>query len=94
MALITFGTSAGLTQTPADYLQGESVRILYIHVPSAWLGVGGWTGVAVSSGTFLVRRQPLSNIAARAIAFPGALFAGLCLATGAIWGRPTWWSPR
>jgi hypothetical protein len=50
VALITFGTSAGLTQTPADYLQGESVRILYIHVPSAWLGVGGWTGVAVSSG--------------------------------------------
>jgi heme exporter protein C len=88
--LIAIGAWAGLTQTPADYLQGESVRILYIHVPTAWLGTGGWTGIAVSSVTFLVWRHPLANIAARAIAVPGALFAGLCLATGAIWGRPTW----
>ena len=90
VVLIAVGAWAGLTQTPADYLQGESVRILYIHVPTAWLGTGGWTGIALSSIAFLVWRHPLSNIAARAIAAPGALFAGLCLATGAIWGRPTW----
>ena len=87
---ITVGVWAGLTQTPADYLQGESVRILYIHVPSAWLGTGGWTGIAMASIVYLVWRHPLANIAARAIALPGALFAGLCLATGSIWGRPTW----
>ena len=90
VVLIAIGAWAGLTQTPADYLQGESVRILYIHVPTAWLGMGGWSGVAIASIAYLVWRHPLANIAARAIALPGALFAGLCLATGSIWGRPTW----
>ncbi|HET9511142.1 MAG TPA: heme ABC transporter permease CcmC [Sphingomonas sp.] len=90
VVLIVVGAWAGLTQTPPDYLQGESVRILYIHVPTAWLGTGGWTGIALSSIAYLVWRHPLANIAARAIAVPGALFAALCLATGSIWGRPTW----
>ncbi|MBY0304657.1 MAG: heme ABC transporter permease CcmC [Sphingomonas sp.] len=88
--LIAFGSWAGLTQTPPDYLQGETVRILYIHVPTAWLGMAGWSGIAVSSLTFLIWRHPLAMLAARAMALPGALFAGLCLATGSIWGRPTW----
>ncbi|SOB86948.1 heme exporter protein C [Sphingomonas guangdongensis] len=90
VALIAIGAWAGLTRTPADYLQGESVRILYIHVPTAWLGMGGWSGLAIASVTYLVWRHPLAHIAARAIAVPGALFAFLCLSTGAIWGRPTW----
>jgi len=88
--LIAIGCWAGLTQTPPDYLQGESVRILYIHVPAAWLGMGGWSGIAISSIAFLVWRHPLANVAARAIAVPGAAFAAICLATGSIWGRPTW----
>ncbi|MBN8816755.1 MAG: cytochrome c biogenesis protein CcsA [Sphingomonas sp.] len=90
VALTAFGCWAGLTLTPPDYLQGESVRILYIHVPTAWLGMGGWSGIAVSSIVYLVWRHPLARVAARAIALPGALFAFLCLATGSIWGRPTW----
>ena len=90
VVLIAVGCWAGLTQTPPDYLQGETVRILYIHVPTVWLGMGGWSGIAVSSIAFLVWRHPLAQIAARSIALPGALFAGLCLLTGAIWGRPTW----
>ena len=90
VALIAVGCWAGLTQTPPDYLQGETVRILYIHVPTAWLGMGGWTGIALSSIALLVWRHPLAAIAARAIAVPGALFAALCLVSGAIWGRPTW----
>lgn len=90
VALIAIGCWAGLTQTPADYLQGETVRILYIHVPAAWLGMGGWSSIAISSIVFLVWRHPLAMIAARAIAAPGAIFAALCLVTGAIWGRPTW----
>ena len=88
--LVAFGCWAGLTRTPPDYLQGETVRILYIHVPAAWLGMGGWSGVAVASLAYLVWRHPLAAVAARAIAAPGAVFAALCLITGSIWGRPTW----
>jgi heme exporter protein C len=90
VALAAFGGWAGLTQTPADYLQGESVRILYLHVPTAWLGVSAWTGVAIASLVYLVWRHPLASVAARAVALPGAVFAALCLVTGSIWGRPTW----
>ena len=90
VVLAGFGAVAGLTVTPADYLQGETVRILYIHVPSAWLGMAGWSGIAVSSVAYLVWRHPLAAFAARAFALPGAVFAALCLLTGAIWGRPTW----
>jgi heme exporter protein C len=90
VALAAVGCWAGLTLTPPDYLQGETVRILYIHVPSAWLGMGGWSGVAISSLVYLIWRHPLASVAARACAVPGALFAALCLITGSIWGRPTW----
>jgi heme exporter protein C len=84
----------GLFYAPAERLQGETVRILFVHVPSAWLGMAGWTGIAVASFVELVWRHPLSAIAARGIAVPGAVFAFLCLASGSIWGRPawgTWW---
>ncbi len=90
IVLIAVGCWAGLTRTPPDYLQGETVRILYVHVPAAWLGMGGWSGIAVASIALLVWRHPLAGIAARAIAVPGAVFAAICLASGSIWGRPTW----
>lgn len=80
----------GLLLAPRDYLQGESVRIMYVHVPAAWLGMGGWTGIAVASFMQLVWRHPLASVAASAIAIPGALFTAICLATGSLWGRPTW----
>ena len=88
--LIALALGSGLFLTPADYLQGESVRIMYVHVPSAWLGMAGWTGIAVASLTQLVWRHPLAAVAARAIAVPGAVFTALCLVTGSLWGRPTW----
>jgi heme exporter protein C len=84
----------GLFVAPAEGLQGETVRILYIHVPAAWLGMGGWTAIAVASLVELVWRHPLAGIAARAAAPPGALFTAICLITGSLWGRPawgTWW---
>ena len=84
----------GLTGLPAERLQGETVRIVLVHVPTAWLGMGGWTAIAVASLVELVWRHPLAGIAARAAAAPGAVFAALCLSTGSIWGRPawgTWW---
>lgn len=89
-ALLIYGGYAGLYLTPPDYLQGESVRILYVHVPAAWLAMGGWTGIAIASISQLVWRHPLAAIAARAVAVPGALFTAICLITGSIWGRPTW----
>jgi heme exporter protein C len=84
------GAIIGLTMTPPDYLQGDTVRILYIHVPSAWLGMGGWAAIAAASVSQLVWRHPLAAVAGRAIAVPGAVFTAICLATGSIWGRPTW----
>ncbi|USI72482.1 heme ABC transporter permease CcmC [Sphingomonas morindae] len=89
-ALALAGMAGGLFVTPPDYLQGETVRILYIHVPAAWLGMAGWSGIAAASLAELVWRHPLARVAARALAVPGAVFTFLCLATGSIWGRPTW----
>ncbi|MET0589218.1 MAG: heme ABC transporter permease CcmC [Novosphingobium sp.] len=80
----------GLWRVPPDRLMGDTVRIMYIHVPSAWLGMAGWTAIAVASLVELVWRHPLAGIAARAAAVPGAVFTAICLVTGSIWGRPTW----
>ncbi len=90
VALIALGLGWGLLLAPGDYLQGDSVRIMYVHVPAAWLGMAGWTGIAAASLVQLVWRHPLAGIAARAIAVPGALFTAICLVTGSLWGRPTW----
>lgn len=84
----------GLLAVPPDRLMGETVRILFIHVPAAWLGMAGWTTLAIASLVELVWRHPLAGIAARAAAVPGAVFTALCLITGSLWGRPawgTWW---
>ncbi|MFM9978223.1 MAG: heme ABC transporter permease [Sphingomonadaceae bacterium] len=88
--MIAIGCYAGLFITPPDYLQGETVRILYVHVPAAWLGMAGWSGIAIASLVQLVWRHPLAGVGGRAVALPGAVFAAICLATGSIWGRPTW----
>ena len=93
-AMIAGALAWGLFVAPPERYQGESVRILYIHVPAAWLGMAGWTGIALASLIQLVWRHPLAAVAARAIAVPGALFTALCLATGSLWGKPawgTWW---
>lgn len=86
--------SWGLAQVPAERLQGQSVRILFVHVPTAWLGMAGWATIAAASLAEIVWRHPLSAIAGRAAALPGAFFTALCLVTGSLWGRPawgTWW---
>ncbi|GAB5349655.1 heme ABC transporter permease CcmC [Alteriqipengyuania sp. 357] len=80
----------GLFMVPPDRLMGETVRIIFIHVPTAWLGMAGWMTIAGSSLALLVWRHPLAALAARAAAVPGLVFTALCLATGSIWGRPTW----
>lgn len=90
LLLIAIGLGAGLFVSPPDYLQGESVRIMYVHVPAAWLGMAGWAGIAAASLMQLVWRHPLAAVAARSIALPGAVFTFICLVTGSLWGRPTW----
>ena len=88
--LIVVALAIGLFASPPDFRQGESVRILYVHVPAAWLGMGGWSGIAIASLMQLVWRHPLAAVAARAIAVPGATFSFICLVSGALWGKPTW----
>jgi len=89
-ALILVALTFGLFYAPPERLQGESVRIIYLHVPAAWLGMAGWTGIALASLMQLIWRHPLAAVAARAVAVPGMVFTFLCLATGSLWGRPTW----
>ena len=80
----------GFFVVPPDRLMGDTVRILFIHVPAAWLGMGGWAAIAIASLMQLVWRHPLASIAARGVAVPGAAFTAICLLTGSIWARPTW----
>ena len=90
LALTIAGLWIGLFASPPDYQQGDSVRIMYVHVPAAWLASGGYLGLAVASLAALVWKHPLASVAARAIAPAGALFAAICLVSGSLWGRPTW----
>ncbi|RVU06121.1 heme ABC transporter permease [Novosphingobium umbonatum] len=94
VALAALSMGWGVFFGPADALQGDTVRIVYLHVPTAWLGMGGWSTIAIASFCEIVWRHPLAGMAARAAALPGAVFAAICLITGSIWGRPawgTWW---
>ncbi|USA40755.1 heme ABC transporter permease CcmC [Pelagerythrobacter marinus] len=90
LVLAAVALAWGLWFVPPDRLMGETVRILFLHVPAAWLGMGGWAAIAVASAAFLVWRHPLAALAARAAAVPGMVFTAVCVATGSIWGRPTW----
>ena len=90
LAATAAGLWIGLYASPPDYQQGESVRIMYVHVPAAWLASGGYFGLAIASAAALVWRHPLATVAARAIAPVGALFTAICLVTGSLWGKPTW----
>ncbi len=94
LAVLAPGLYLALVAAPPDYQQGEAVRIMYIHVPAAWMALSAYLFIAVASGVALVARHPLAEIAARAGAPIGAAFTLVCLATGSLWGRPmwgTWW---
>src|SRR3954462_10718280 len=75
---------------PADYQQGAPVKIMFIHVPSAWLGMFGWALMSIATLGTWVWRHPLADVAAKGAAPIGAAFTFLCLVTGALWGRPMW----
>lgn len=84
------GLLLGLVFSPADYQQGESVRIMYVHVPASWGALGVYTVMAILSGWGFVTRVPLLHLMTKAIAPIGITFTVISLGTGAIWGKPTW----
>ena len=92
--LAPVGLVLALAVAPADYQQGEAYRIMYVHVPAAWMAMFGYLCVAVGSAVGLIWRHPLAEVAARAAAPIGAVFTAIALITGSIWGKPmwgTWW---
>src|SRR5436190_12425577 len=88
--VLALGLVWSLVLAPPDYQQGESVRIMFVHVPAAWMALSVYLFVAVASAVALVWRHPLADIAAQAAAPVGAAFTLVCLATGSLWGRPMW----
>jgi len=88
---ILWGLWQGLWVVPKDdYQGGDIMRVMFIHVPAAWLAMGSYLGMAVMSFVWFIWRHEVADIAAKAIAPLGATWTALCLATGAIWGKPTW----
>jgi heme exporter protein C len=75
---------------PDDYQQGATVKIMFIHVPAAWLGIFAWLLMSAAALGTLVWRHPLADVAAKAAAPIGAAFTLMCLVTGSLWGRPMW----
>jgi heme exporter protein C len=88
--VLAIGLVWSLVFAPADYQQGESVRIMFLHVPAAWMALSVYLLMAIASAVALVWRHPLADIAAQAAAPIGAAFTFVCLATGSLWGRPMW----
>jgi heme exporter protein C len=93
-ALLAAGLYWSLLVAPPDYQQGDTVRIMYVHVPAAWMALSVYLFLAVASAVALVWRHPLAQIGAEAAAPIGAAFTLVCLVSGSLWGRPmwgTWW---
>ena len=94
LAAILLALYFGIFDSPADYQQGETVRIMYVHVPAAWMALFTYTVMALASGSFLIWKHPLADLSAQAAAPIGAGFTAIALVTGALWGQPmwgTWW---
>lgn len=88
--LFVAGLAGALIIAPMDYQQGQSARIMYVHVPAAWIAMAGYTGLAIASAIGFIYKHPLADISAKAMALPGAVFTALALVTGSLWGKPTW----
>jgi heme exporter protein C len=87
---LAVGLYLSLFAAPPDYQQGESVRIMYVHVPSAWMALFIYSSIAAASAVALIWRHPLADLAAKASSPIGAGFTFLALATGSLWGKPMW----
>ena len=84
------GSYFALYESPPDYIQGDSMRIMYVHVPSAWWALMSYSVLAVSCTIWFITRNPIFNLIAKSIAPIGAVFTLIALVTGSIWGKPTW----
>ena len=96
LMVLAFGSGLylALFDSPPDYQQGETVRIMYIHVPAAWMAIFTYTTMALASAATLIWKHPLAVLSAKAAAPIGAGFTIICLVTGSLWGKPmwgTWW---
>lgn len=94
VVLALAGLYLGLVVAPPDYQQGEAMRIMYVHVPAAWLAMGVYASMAIASAVAFIWKHPLADVAAKASAPIGAVFTALALITGMLWGQPmwgTWW---
>ena len=88
------GLYMGFFDSPVDYQQGNTVRIMYIHVPAAWMGLFAYVSMAIAAAVGLIWKHPLADMAAKSMAPVGAAFTFVCLVTGSLWGKPmwgTWW---
>jgi heme exporter protein C len=92
VVIILLGTGLYLSffVAPPDYQQGETVRIMFIHVPAAWLALFGYTLIAIAALGTLIWRHPLADVAAKTAAPIGATFTFIALVTGSLWGKPMW----
>ena len=88
-ALLLAGLWLGFA-APEDYQQGDTVRIMFVHVPAAWTGLFAYLCLGAASFFALVFRHSLADVAATAAALPGAVFTALALVTGSLWGKPMW----
>ena len=94
VVLFAAGLYFALFASPPDYQQGETVRIMYIHVPAAWMALFVYANMAIASAVAIVWKHPLAELFTKAAAPIGACFTALCLITGSLWGQPmwgTWW---
>jgi len=99
VACLVVGLVWGFFFTPDDYKQGSTVKIIYLHVPSAMMAINAWVMMLVTSLVWIVRRHHVSALAAKAAAPIGLTFTLIALVTGALWGQPMWgtwwaWDPR
>jgi heme exporter protein C len=90
LILLGIGLYLAFFVAPPDYQQGETVKIMFIHVPAAWLGMFGYVLIAVAALGTLIWRHPLADVAAKTAAPIGATFTFVALVTGSLWGRPMW----
>ncbi|MGI9409083.1 MAG: heme ABC transporter permease [Hyphomicrobiaceae bacterium] len=88
--IILAGLYMAFFVAPVDYQQGHTVKIMFVHVPSAWLAMFGYGLIALSSAGYLIFRHPMADVSARAAAPIGAAFTFLALVTGSLWGKPMW----
>ena len=90
VVLLGAGLYLAFFVAPPDYQQGETVRIMFVHVPAAWLAMFGYMLIAVAALGTLIWRHPLADVAAKAAAPIGATFCFIALVTGSLWGKPMW----